>query len=52
MKPSEIFEGENSSLRKTFDSIASSPQSEEWESRIRNGRDIETGIYHVDAGHT
>jgi hypothetical protein len=32
MKASEIFEGENSSLRKTFNSIASSPQPEEWRS--------------------
>jgi hypothetical protein len=34
MKPSELFEGENSSLRKTFDSIASSPQPEEWSIRF------------------
>ena len=44
MKPSEIFEGENSSLRKTFDSIASSPQPEEWESRfIKEWNGVEGG---------
>ncbi|HEY9826380.1 MAG TPA: hypothetical protein V6D19_13105 [Stenomitos sp.] len=33
-KPSEIFEGPNSSLRKTFDEVATPTQELDWETRF------------------